>query len=95
MVVVTGGSGVLGAVMARALASCGAQVVILARSQEKIDRVVRVIEEDGGIVLGLSVDVLKKEALQNAKKEIQETFGPCDILINAAGGNHSRCNYWT
>ncbi|MFP3490881.1 SDR family NAD(P)-dependent oxidoreductase, partial [Staphylococcus sp. SIMBA_130] len=74
--------------MARALASCGAQVAILARSQKKIDRVVKVIEEDGGIVLGLSVNVLKKESLQDAKKKILDTFGPCDILINGAGGNH-------
>ncbi len=86
--VVTGGSGVLGSVMARALAACGARVVIIARSQENIDRIVNTITEEGGEALGLSVNVLKKEELLRARKIIQEKFGPCDILINGAGGNH-------
>lgn len=38
--------------------------------------------------MALKVDVLDRESLEEAKKEITEKFGPCDILINGAGGNH-------
>ncbi|MDP4551111.1 SDR family oxidoreductase [Alkalihalobacillus macyae] len=86
--VVTGGSGVIGSVIARALASCGAQVAIIARNEEKINQVVTDITEEGGNAIGLSVDVLSKNELSKARNEIAERFGPCDILINGAGGNH-------
>lgn len=46
------------------------------------------IENDGGIAIAVEANVLEKESLQIAKKEINEKLGPCDILINGAGGNH-------
>ncbi|MCP3027663.1 SDR family oxidoreductase [Halobacillus sp. A5] len=86
--VVTGGSGVLGAVMSEALAKAGAKVVILARNKEKINTVVEKIKKTGGEAYGYSVDVLNKEELEKVQENIRENIGPCSILINGAGGNH-------
>ncbi|SFL78164.1 SDR family oxidoreductase [Salibacterium qingdaonense] len=88
--VVTGGSGVLGSVFSEALAAAGAKVVVLARNQEKVDNVTARIRDQGGDCLGYSVDVLDKKALQKVYEEVKETFGPCNILINGAGGNHPK-----
>lgn len=86
--VVTGGSGVLCSAMAEHLAQHGYKVAILSRSIEKGQRVADRITERGGTALALSVDVLNKEALQEAHRTILDQFGPCDLLINGAGGNH-------
>ncbi|MFC0525879.1 SDR family oxidoreductase [Pontibacillus salicampi] len=86
--VVTGGSGVLGSVMVRALAACGARVAVLARNQEKIDQVVTKVREEGGEAFGYCVDVLNKDELLRAREHITATLGPCTVLLNGAGGNH-------
>ncbi|SIS38591.1 SDR family oxidoreductase [Salimicrobium flavidum] len=86
--VVTGGSGVLGSVLSKALAKAGAKVVVLARTQEKIDRVVTEIRNDGGDAYGYSVSVLDKSDLERVHKEVRKNVGPCSILINGAEGNH-------
>ncbi|SFQ28962.1 SDR family oxidoreductase [Salibacterium halotolerans] len=88
--VVTGGSGVLGSVFSEALAAAGANVVVLARNQEKVDNVTARIRNQGGECLGYSVDVLDKKAMEKVYEEVKETFGPCNILINGAGGNHPK-----
>ncbi|KGX89972.1 dioxygenase [Pontibacillus halophilus JSM 076056 = DSM 19796] len=88
--VVTGGSGVLGAVFSRALAASGAKVAVLARNEEKIEAVVSQIVEAGGEARGFSVDVLDKERLVEVRTEIVDRFGEVDILVNGAGGNHPK-----
>jgi NAD(P)-dependent dehydrogenase (short-subunit alcohol dehydrogenase family) len=84
---VTGGSGSLGSAMARALASAGARVVIMGRRAEPCERLAEEIRATGGQALGLASDVLDRAALERAAEEIAATFGPLDILVNAAGGN--------
>ena len=86
--VVTGGAGVLGSTMVRALAACGAKVVIIGRDKAKADKLAAEIEASGGIAQGMSCDVLDRNALEAAAAHIASTYGPCDILINGAGGNH-------
>lgn len=86
--VVTGGGGVLGTSMADALASVGVKVVILDRNLDAAQKVAQQIAEKYQVEsLGLAADVLKKDTLEAAKKQINETFGPIDFLINGAGGN--------
>ncbi|MFS0643609.1 SDR family oxidoreductase [Siminovitchia sp. 179-K 8D1 HS] len=88
--VVTGGSGVLGSVMSKALAAAGAKVVVLARNKEKIEQLLNEIRKDGGTAYGYSVDVLNKEALEELHEKVVQEIGPCSILINGAGGNHPK-----
>ncbi|MBU5436799.1 SDR family oxidoreductase [Tissierella sp. MSJ-40] len=88
--VVTGGTGVLGSLWVEALAACGAKVAILGRNLDKINEKVKDVENNGGIAIGVVADVLNKESLVKAHIEILEKLGPCDILINGAGGNHPK-----
>jgi NAD(P)-dependent dehydrogenase (short-subunit alcohol dehydrogenase family) len=87
---VTGGSGVLCSRMAVALAECGARVAVLSRRQEAVDAVAREIRDAGGEAVGISCDVLDRESVTAANRTIAETYGPIDILINGAGGNHPK-----
>ncbi|MDG5788642.1 SDR family oxidoreductase [Evansella sp. AB-P1] len=90
VVVITGGSGVLGAEFASALAQCGAKVAIIGRDEDKLKGVCDEIEENGGKALGIVANVLEKESLESAHKKVLEHFGPCHILLNGAGGNHPK-----
>jgi NAD(P)-dependent dehydrogenase (short-subunit alcohol dehydrogenase family) len=86
--VVTGGTGVLGREMARALAGAGAKVIILARRKPLAEELIKKLEgEFGQPGLAVEADVTDKESLERARQEIEAKFGVIDILVNAAGGN--------
>jgi len=87
-VVVTGGAGVLGGELARALAGCRAGVVILDLDREGGERMVRTIEAAGGRSMSIVVDVLKRDTVEWAAREILARWGRVDALVNAAGGNN-------
>lgn len=88
--VVTGGGGVLCGSFAEALAKCGAKIAVLDLAEERANEVAERINANGGKAIGISANVLKKESLEEAHKVIIEKLGPCDILINGAGGNHPK-----
>lgn len=88
--VVTGGGGILCADMARALAASGAKVAILDLKQEAAETVAAAIRTEGGQAIGLGANVLDRASLQAAADQVKATFGPCDLLINGAGGNHPK-----
>ncbi len=85
--VITGGTGVLGSVMAMGLALAGAHVVVLGRKKESGDAILRKIEEKGKRALFVQADVLDAAQLSEAKEKILKEYKTIDILINAAGGN--------
>ncbi len=85
--VVTGGAGVLCTQFCRALAACGAKVAILGRTAEKVETLAAEIRADGGEALGLKADVTDREGLMAACAKLKATWGPCEILVNGAGGN--------
>lgn len=91
-VVITGAGGVLCREFARAVAADGAKVALLNRSFDKVERLAQEIVSNGGVATAYQVDVLDKEGLQRVRKNINESWGPCDILINGAGGNMSKAN---
>lgn len=88
--VVTGGAGILGAAMCRALAECGASVAIIGRDLAKAEKLAEEIRTGGGHARGYSCNVLDRTALENTASAIAADFGDCDILINGAGGNHPK-----
>ncbi|NLJ91017.1 MAG: SDR family oxidoreductase [Clostridiales bacterium] len=90
VVVVTGGTGVLGGIWVDALVQCGARIALLGRSKEKLQYKIDEIEANGGTAIGVEVDILSRESLSKARQEILDKLGPCDILLNGAGGNHPR-----
>ena len=87
--VITGGAGVLGAEMVKALASVGTKVAIADINKEVADKVAAEISDEfNAQIIGVEANVLDKESLKKAKAEINEKLGPIEILINGAGGNH-------
>ena len=85
--VITGGSGQLGRTMAQALAQAGVRVAIISLHAETSGTVAEAIQESSGQALGIACDVLDRVALERTLERVTSTFGPVDILINAAGGN--------
>jgi len=85
--VITGGGGVLCSVLARALAQCGASVVVLDINLPAAEKVADEIRAQGGQATAIRADVLDKESLLAAAQRVSEAFGHIDILINGAGGN--------
>jgi NAD(P)-dependent dehydrogenase (short-subunit alcohol dehydrogenase family) len=83
---VTGGTGVLGGMMARGLAQAGAKVVIVGRRREKAEEVALEIQQSGGQAVAVPADVMDKTQLESARDEVLAKWGAIDILINAAGG---------
>ena len=88
--VVTGGGGTLCSVMADALAQCGAKVAVLSLKPERAHKAADGIVKAGGIAKGFACNVLEKSSLEQAHEQIKAAFGPVDILINGAGGNHPK-----
>lgn len=85
--VVTGGSGVLGGAIARALGEAGATVWILGRSRpEAAEAAAQAIREAGGHAEAAAADVLDRKALALLADRILGRHGRIDFLVNAAGG---------
>ncbi|MDR0426296.1 MAG: SDR family oxidoreductase [Clostridiales bacterium] len=85
--VVTGAGGVLCGGFSHTLAGQGAAVALLdlneAAARQNADRIVAA----GGRAKAYRANVLDKQNLEAARAEILSDFGPCDILVNGAGGN--------
>ncbi|WP_026753603.1 SDR family oxidoreductase [Sediminibacter sp. Hel_I_10] len=87
-IVLTGAGGVLCSTLAEALAKEGHHIAVLDLRKEAADQVADTINKNGGKAIGVTANVLEKDSLITAKKEINNTFGKVDILVNGAGGNH-------
>ena len=87
VVVITGGTGVLGKAIALHLAEQGARVVILGRKAEVGEAIVAEIKAQGGEAMFLTTNVLDEAVLEKNLKDILAAYGRVDALLNAAGGN--------
>ncbi|MFC2766773.1 MAG: SDR family NAD(P)-dependent oxidoreductase, partial [Prevotella sp.] len=87
VVVITGGTGVLGRCIGKYLAEQGAKVAILGRNQEVGLQIVENIKADGGTAKFYQTDVMDKGIVEQNCSDILADFGTVDALLNAAGGN--------
>lgn len=87
VVVITGAGGVICSTMARAFAQAGAKVAALNRSGDKVKKLAEELKAEGYVCEGYTANVLDKEMLEQVHQQVLKDLGPCDILINGAGGN--------
>ena len=83
---VTGGTGMLCSVLACAMGEHGAKVAILGRNMKKADRIAAEIRAQGSEAIAVKIDVTERSIIEEAAKQIMDSFGRVDILINGAGG---------
>jgi NAD(P)-dependent dehydrogenase (short-subunit alcohol dehydrogenase family) len=87
VIVVTGGTGILGNSFVNGIVEAGGAVAILGRNKQVAEERAEAINKNGGQAIGVVADVLDEAALQEAKATILAKFGRIDGLVNAAGGN--------
>lgn len=89
-VVITGAGGVLCAEMVKAFAQSGARVAALDLNEDAVRRLADELKNEGLECTGYKANVLDAEALEEVHKSVFAKYGPCDILINGAGGNNPK-----
>ncbi len=87
VVVITGGTGVLGRCIAKYLAENGAKVVILGRKAEVGEAIVADIVKAGGVAEFFKGDVMNVTEMETICDAVVAKYGRVDVLLNAAGGN--------
>lgn len=87
VVVITGGTGVLGQTIGKYLATQGAKVCILGRREGEGKKIVDEITANGGVAKFYKCDVMDKSVVEQNCTDILNDFGRVDTLLNAAGGN--------
>ncbi|MEB0260551.1 MULTISPECIES: SDR family oxidoreductase [unclassified Mucilaginibacter] len=87
VIVVTGGTGILGNSFINGIVEAGGAVGILGRNKEVAEERANAINKNGGQAIALVADVLNEQDLQAAKQTLLDKFGRLDGLVNGAGGN--------
>ena len=90
VVVITGAGGLICSAMARAFAQSGAKVAALDLNEEAVKALADELTAEGFICKGYKANVLDPEMLSAVHESVVADLGPCDILVNGAGGNNPR-----
>ena len=90
VVVVTGAGGLICGAMARAYAQAGAKVAALDLNEDAVKKLAEELTAEGFTCIGYKANVLDPVALEEVHQAVLRDLGPCDILINGAGGNNPR-----
>ena len=85
LALITGASGGIGAATAHAMAAAGVKVVLLARTQSKLDAVAADIRTAGGEAFVYPCDLSDADAVNATAERIKAEVGVPDILVNNAG----------
>ncbi|MDO5054787.1 SDR family oxidoreductase [Pasteurella oralis] len=88
VIVITGAGGVLCGFLSKQLARTGAKIALLDINLEMANHFAEEITQSGGIAKSYQTNVLELNSIQATNEQIKKDFGPCDILINGAGGNN-------
>lgn len=87
VIIVTGGTGILGDAFIKGIVAAGGAVGILGRNEALATQRADAVNASGGKAIALIADVLNEEQLIAAKTKILNAFGRIDGLVNGAGGN--------
>ncbi len=90
--VVTGAGGVLCSYFAKVLARAGAKVALLDLNEAAAQGYADEIVAEGGIAKAYSCNVLDKDICYSVAAKVLADLGPCDILVNGAGGNNPKAS---
>ncbi|MFQ5779340.1 MAG: SDR family oxidoreductase [Nitrospiria bacterium] len=82
---ITGGSSGIGLAVASTLAAEGMAVAITARDKQKLKQAAKQLEENGGKVVSIPADVSVSNQVTAFVKQVEDTFGQIDLLVNNAG----------
>ncbi|MFT7289141.1 MAG: NAD(P)-dependent dehydrogenase (short-subunit alcohol dehydrogenase family), partial [Halieaceae bacterium] len=85
VVLVTGATSGIGRECALRLARAGAEVILVARSVDKLEETLADIAEEGGSAQAYSCDVSSAEACEQLVADVLRDYGHVDILVNNAG----------
>ncbi|MDO4739411.1 MAG: SDR family oxidoreductase [Eubacteriales bacterium] len=88
--IVTGAGGVLCSGFSKVLARAGAKVALLDINEEAAKAFAEEIVAEGGVAKAYKCNVLDKESCLAVAEQTKADLGPCDILVNGAGGNNPR-----
>jgi len=84
--VITGATGGLGQVAARAFAEQGASLALLSTDQDKLDALARDLNLPSDRILTHAVDLLDPDAVRDSAEAVTAKFGRVDALIHLVGG---------
>lgn len=87
VIVVTGGTGIIGKSFIKGITEAGGIVAILGRNEKVANERADEVIKNGGKAIALIADVLDEKALEQARDKVLAAFGRIDGLVNAAGGN--------
>jgi NAD(P)-dependent dehydrogenase (short-subunit alcohol dehydrogenase family) len=87
VIIVTGGTGILGNSFVEGIVEAGGAVGILGRKKEVAEERANAIKKKGGKAVALVADVMNEEQLTEARDKVVNEFGRIDGLVNGAGGN--------
>ena len=82
--VITGGAGVIGSALVRALACVGVKISILDINLDAAQKVASdIAQETGAKIIGVKANVLDKDSLVHAMREVKDALGPIGLLIRS------------
>lgn len=87
VIIVTGGTGIIGQSFIKGITEAGGAVGILGRNEKVANERADQVTKQGGHAIALVADVLDEKSLESAKNKVLDKFGKIDGLVNAAGGN--------
>ena len=88
--VITGAGGVLCSAFAKVLARAGAKVALLDLNEDAAKKYAKEITDEGGTAKAYACNVLDRDGCFAVADAVMSDLGPCDILLNGAGGNNPR-----
>ena len=85
VVIITGASSGLGEATARRLAKNGAKLMLAARREDRLQKLVAEIEKDGGTAQYQITDVSDRSQVEALARGTKQVYGRIDVLVNNAG----------